>query len=205
MARPALSDAVIAAFRDRLVDLALRRFAEQGHEAVTLRGLARELGVSHAMMYRYVADKDDLIVAVRVHSALRFCAYQEARLGGLDDPREAIREGARSYVDFAASEPHAFRVMFDLNQPHLVAYPALAQAHRRAFRILEKVVRRAIDAGVIAGDAKTVTRQLWSAIHGVATLQLTGQPASRRSAQALAVSLADVLLAGLAPRKKEAA
>jgi AcrR family transcriptional regulator len=202
VARPALSEAAIVAFRERLVDQALRRFAEEGYGAVTLRGLARELGVSHAMMYRYVADKDDLFAAVRLRSVERFVAYQEERLGGIADPCQAIREGARSYVDFAVDDPHAFRVMFDLSQPHLVAYPALERAHQRAFRILQKIVRRAIDAGVVAGDPTTVTQQLWAATHGIATLSLTGRLRARRATQALAVSMAEVLLAGLAPRNR---
>jgi AcrR family transcriptional regulator len=199
VARPALSEAAIAAFRDRLSALALRRFAEEGYRAVTLRGLARELGVSHAMMYRYVADKDDLFAAVRLRAVERFIAYQERRLGAIADPREAIREGARSYVDFAVDEPHAFRVMSDLNQPRTRGYPALKSAHRRAFRLLEDIVERALDAGVIAGEAVTVTHELWSATHGVAALYVTGQLRSRRAALALAVSLAEVLLAGRAP------
>jgi AcrR family transcriptional regulator len=197
VARPALTADAIAAFRDRLCELALRRFAEDGYGAVTLRGLARELGVSHAMMYRYVVDKDDLFAAVRLRSVERFVAYQEPRLHGLDDPRQAILEGARSYLDFAIDEPHAFRVMFDLDQPHLREFPALRAAHRRAFRLLEGVVRRALAAGVVYGDPVVLTQQFWAATHGVAALHVAGQLTSRRAVHALAVSLAEALLAGL--------
>jgi AcrR family transcriptional regulator len=202
VARPALSETAIAAFRERLVELALRRFAEDGYGAVTLRGLARQLGVSHAMMYRYVADKDDLFAAVRLRSVERFVAYQEARLQPIADPRQALLEGARSYVDFAVEEPDAFRVMFDLSQPHLDAYPELERAHRRAFQILEKIVRRAIAAGVLAGEPGTVTQQLWAATHGIATLALTGRLRARRGTRELVDSLAQVLLNGLAPRRR---
>jgi AcrR family transcriptional regulator len=199
MGRPALSEARIAAFRDELVELALRRFAEDGYAGVTLRGLARDLGVSHAMMYRYVADLDDLFAAVRLRSLERFAAYHEARLAPIDDAREALREGARSYVDFAASEPHAFRVLFDLHQPDLDAHPELKAAHRRAFRILEKILRRAVDTGVVRGDPAALTLKFWAATHGLVTLHLAGQLASRRALAALAVSMADALVAGLAP------
>lgn len=205
MARPALSEAVVAAFRDRLSDLALRRFAEEGYRAVTLRALARELGVSHAMIYRYVADKDDLFAAVRLRAVERFIAYQERRLGAIDDPRAAIRAGARSYVDFAVDEPHAFRVMSDLNQPHMRGYPTLKAAHRRAFRLLEDIVARALAAGVLDGDAVSVTQELWAATHGVAALYVAGQLRSRRAAQGLALSLAEALLAGRAPSQSKGA
>ena len=198
MPRPALTAVAIAAFRDRLCECAERRFAEEGYAAVTLRGLARELGVSHVMMYRYVADKDDLFAAVRLRCVERFAAYQEARLDRHPDPRAAILEGARSYVDFAFEEPHAFRVMFDLSQPHLAQYPALGDAHRRAFQLLEKVMRRAVDAGVVRGEPVALTRMFWAGIHGVAALHLAGQLSARKDAYALAEPLARTLLAGLA-------
>jgi AcrR family transcriptional regulator len=199
MARPALTESAISAFRERLCELAERRFAATGFASVSLRGLARELGVSHAMIYRYVADIDDLFAAVRLRCVERFAAYQERRLGDFDDPREAIREGARSYADFAALEPDAFRVMFDLHQPHLDRYPELKAAHRRAFRILERVMRDAVDAGVVAGDPAVLTQQFWAATHGVVALHLAGQLTSRRQVVALALATADALLAGLAP------
>jgi AcrR family transcriptional regulator len=199
MARPALTESAISAFRERLCELAERRFAATGFASVSLRGLARELGVSHAMIYRYVADVDDLFAAVRLRCVERFAAYQERRLRDFDDPREAIREGARSYADFAALEPDAFRVMFDLHQPHLDRYPELKAAHRRAFRILERVMREAVEAGVVAGDPAILTQQFWAATHGVVALHLAGQLTSRRQVVALAVATADALLAGLAP------
>jgi AcrR family transcriptional regulator len=201
MARPALTETAIQAFRERLCALAERRFAEAGFAAVSLRGLARELGVSHAMLYRYVADVDELFAQVRLRCVERFAAYQEQRLGGLADAREAILEGARSYVDFATLEPHAFRVMFDMHQPHLDRYPELKAAHRRAFRILERVLRRAVDAGVVEGEPVALTQQFWAATHGLVTLHLAGQLTSRRTIATLAVATAEGLLAGLAPRE----
>jgi len=202
VARPALTEDAIAAFRERLCELALHRFAEEGFGGVTLRGLARELGVSHAMIYRYVADKDDLFAAVRLRSVERFAAYQDQRLGAIADAREAIREGARSYVDFAALEPHAFRVMFDLHQPQLDAYPHLKAAHRRAFRILERVVRRALEAHVVEGEPVALTQQFWAATHGVVALHLAGQLTSRRAVAQLAVATVDAMLTGLAPASR---
>jgi AcrR family transcriptional regulator len=201
VARPALTDSAIQAFRERLCVLAERRFAEDGFAGVSLRGLARELGVSHAMIYRYVADSDELFAAVRLRCVERFAAYHEERLGAFADPREAIREGARSYVDFAVDEPHAFRVMFDLHQPHLDRYPELKAAHRRAFRVLERVMRRALDAGVVEGEPVALTQQFWAATHGVVALHLAGQLTSRRAIAALAVAIADALLAGLTPAR----
>ena len=56
-----LSQADVADFRDRLCEAAERLFAEHGPEAVTMRQLAAELGVSPMTPYRYFRDKDDIL------------------------------------------------------------------------------------------------------------------------------------------------
>ena len=59
-----LSDEEIAAFRERLIDAAERLFAEHGTEAVTIRQLAAEIGVSPMTRpYRYFTDKDAILAA----------------------------------------------------------------------------------------------------------------------------------------------
>ena len=202
MARPALRPADIEEFRRRVCDVALREFAHKGYRAVTLRGIARELGCSHALAYRYFAGKAAIFVAVRRRCLDRFIAFQERRLRELGDPSAALRAGARSYLDFAFAEPRAFAALFELDQPQPRARDAgLREAHRRAFRILERVVRRALDAGLIVGEPAELTRTFWSAIHGVAALQLAGQLASRRAAYRLAQGAADALIRGFAARE----
>ena len=39
-------------------------FAQQGYENVTLRGMAEEIGYSHATIYQYFADKSEILSEV---------------------------------------------------------------------------------------------------------------------------------------------
>ncbi|MDE2464917.1 MAG: TetR/AcrR family transcriptional regulator [Alphaproteobacteria bacterium] len=57
--RPA-SDAASAVPEERVLGLALRRFAECGYEGTTLRDLARELGVSHNLLNVRFGSKAEL-------------------------------------------------------------------------------------------------------------------------------------------------
>ena len=67
-----LSDTDVADFRDRLCEAAERLFAERGPDAVTMRQLASELGVSPMTPYRYFEDKEDILAAVRANGFTRF-------------------------------------------------------------------------------------------------------------------------------------
>ena len=59
-----LTETDVADFRERLCVAAERLFAEKGPDAVTMRQLASELGVSPMTPYRYFQDKDDILAAV---------------------------------------------------------------------------------------------------------------------------------------------
>ena len=201
MGRPALRAEQVEDFRDALCAAALRLFAEEGYDAVTLRALAHELGCSHALPYRYFSSKEDIFAAVRLRCFERFSRYHEGRLEGIEDPAEALRAMARGYVAFALEEPHVFRVMFDLAQPELSERPELRDAHRHAFRILERVVARAVALGALAGKPAELTTLFWASIHGVASLQLGGSFTPRTDPLALAERTAESLLAAHHPKQ----
>ena len=92
----------MAEFRERLVDAAERLFAEHGLEAVTMRQLAAELGVSPMTPYRYFADKDAILAAVRARAFNRHAeALELAFEARAPTPLERANAVGRAYVDFA--------------------------------------------------------------------------------------------------------
>ena len=60
-----LTEHDVAEFRERLCELATRRFSERGAEGVTMRALADEAGCSRTTPYRYFKNKAEILAAVR--------------------------------------------------------------------------------------------------------------------------------------------
>jgi len=173
--RAALSDAAIADFREQLCAVAERLFAERGHPGVTLRALAAELGVSPMTPYRYFRDKDDIFAAVRAAGFHRFADAQEAAYAAESDPERRLRRMARSYVEFARREPHAYRIMFETNPlTGIERYPELVAEQIRGWEPLLRAVGAAVDAGLLAGDASHLAHVFWAGVHGIASLDLAG-------------------------------
>ena len=178
-----LTDTDVADFRERLCAAAERLFAEHGPDAVTMRQLAAELGVSPMTPYRYFRDKDDILAAVRTNGFTRFYeALEKARDGG-----ESVRaKGAavgEAYVDFAFENPHTYKLMFDLNQPLDGNYPELVEAGRRAHDTMSAWVKDLIAAGEMSGDPEEIGAMFWAATHGVIVLEMAGKlpPGAARS------------------------
>ena len=169
-----LSETDVADFRERLCEAAERLFAERGPDAVTMRQLAAELGVSPMTPYRYFEDKDDILAAVRTNGFNRFAEALEvarAKHSGARAVGDAVGE---AYVDFALSNPHAYKLMFDFNQPHVEKYPELVTAGMRAQKTMTGYVQDALDEGLMAGDPQQIGYMLWASVHGAVILELSG-------------------------------
>lgn len=193
-----LTETDVADFRERLCEAAVRLFAEKGPDAVTMRQLAAELGVSPMTPYRYFEDKDDILAAVRTSGFTRFAEALEAARAGVSDQRAAGEAVGEAYLRFALENPHSYKLMFDLNQPNIEKYPDLIAAGQRARATMTDHVEDAIAAGVLAGDPEQIGSMMWAAIHGVVVLQLAGMlPAGR--ARDLYRALTATLRKGLRP------
>lgn len=164
----------IETFRARLIETATAMFAEIGVQDVSLRSLAARMGVSRSTPYRYFRDLEEILGAVREAALRRLTACCQAAIEAEDDPIERILAAGRGYLEFARSEPNAFRVLFDLRQTPPAESAGFAEALAEHGRVSKGPVRAAAEAGLLRGDADEVARALWAHVHGIAALQAAG-------------------------------
>lgn len=194
-----LSPSDIEAFRDRLCDVAERLFARHGPDAVTVRQLASELGVSPMTPYRYFTDKDAMLAAVRARAFDRFAAaMEEAHTCSVADGSSADS----AYLDFALGNPAAYKLMFDVNQPTFAAHPDLTRAMQRARSTMSLGVT---DSGLRRGseaDVELLSHVIWAAMHGPIMLELAGMLRPTMDSRAILRETMTLLLQGLRSRER---
>jgi len=203
MARPPLQPIEVERFRQRLCEVALQRFAEDGFAGVTLRALARDLGCSYATPYRYFRDKEHIFAAVRALAYERFGAALESAAIGETDPERRLRLMTATFVRFAKEEPQAYRMMFELHQPDPDLHPEYWSKERQTWFIWEDEIRRAVDAGVLIGDPPVVAHLFWSGIHGVVALHLAGKLILGRKLEELAAPMIEALMIAHDPNQRK--
>ncbi len=142
-----------------------------------MRQLAADLRCSPMTPYRYFKDKDEILAAVRAAAFNRFSDALETafQTGAGGDPLARPQAVVRAYVDFALSEPHAYRLMFDLMQPGEAAYPNLVRAGDRARTAMTEHLRGLLRAQGSEAEVQLRGHIYWSAIHGVLMLHLAGK------------------------------
>jgi AcrR family transcriptional regulator len=185
--------------RSALLERAERIVRERGVQALSLRDLARDVGVSHGAPRRHFPDRGALFDALAESGFERLAdelaaAVREA--GTSFDAR--LQALAHAYVAFATRDAALLELMFAAK--HRDGPPATRAAADRAFAIPLTVICDAQQDGeVVAGDPQAVARLAFATLHGLATMA-NGEMLGDDDLGAIVTDAIERLLAGLRPR-----
>lgn len=164
--------------RRTLLETAAARIETDGVEALSLRQLAREAGVSHAAPSRHFRDKQALLDALAEDGFHRLTAALEDVVGGgVSKPAAARRQFddlSRGYVAFALAQPTLLALMFGLKHAPDARAELLA-AGQSSMELTMRVVVAAQEVGAIGpGDPHHIALAAFATFHGIATLASGG-------------------------------
>jgi AcrR family transcriptional regulator len=162
-------------FREKLCKVAMRLVLRRGIDGFSMRTLAKEVGCSPMRAYHYFQSKEDLIAALKMQAFDRFAAALEQASAGEHDPISAGRATNEAYARFAAENPSAYRLMFEMGPTNAEGYPELARASARARATMTAGAVALKQAGLIDGDPDEIGKMFWAALHGLTILTLSGQ------------------------------
>lgn len=199
-----LSEADKSDFRQRLLSVAERNFAQHGPEGVSVRQLAQQLGCSAMTPYRYFKDKDEILAAIVIAALDRFSTTLETAFATGADAKLRSAAVRLAYVQFAFENPRAYRVIFDRPHPDMARHPDLIEAARRAEEIMTAPIELLIQHGHLAGDARLLGRIYWSAIHGAVSLELAGKLESAPGFDTVIDSMLNLISKAASPEPKGA-
>jgi AcrR family transcriptional regulator len=132
-----------------ITDLARAQLATVGAAGLSLRAVARELGMASSAMYRYFASRDDLLTRLIIdgYDALGLAAEQA------DDPTAAPRERwlavCRAVRAWALAHPHEYALLYGSPVPGYSAPPDTVPAAARVGLVLGRVLGDAARAGTL--------------------------------------------------------
>jgi AcrR family transcriptional regulator len=165
-----------AKLRDDILAAARRLLEESGsEEAVTLRAVAREVGISAPSIYAHFEDRTAIVEAVVDQAFTDFRTAIVRGAEGITDPVGRLRGGCAAYLDFAQRDRNRYRLLFERRD--LIPDRAMSPVQADSFAFLVDAVQRCIDAGRSTSvDATGDACAIWTALHGYAVLH-TGLPA----------------------------
>lgn len=163
--------------QDKILAAARELFASHGFEAVTLRKIAAAIEYTPAAIYGHFKDKDALIRTLCVADFDELAARM-LPMAAIADPIERIRQVGHAYVRFALEHPNHYRLMF-MQKAHVEhddqTLERKGDPHRDGYAFVRHAAEQAVAEGRIrAGyrDAELITQTVWSAVHGVASIEI---------------------------------
>lgn len=195
-------EAAHAVARDRICDAALALFDRGGIDAIVMREVAKEMGVSPMMPYKYFPSKDHILQELRTRAfkqleqVLRTAAEQHAQAAA---SLEAI---LLAYLRFGREDPRAYRLMFDywVYDNASILLEEFGESARRqsgAWKVLLNGVETYFKASRAAGDPLASAHLVWASLHGLVSLEASRKLVFGKAFDDLARPLAAAIMAGL--------
>jgi AcrR family transcriptional regulator len=158
--------------KEACVEEALAIIEERGLELLSLREVARRLGISHQAPYKHFPSRNHILAEIVSRAFSSFAQHLDAH-ANTDDPEADMGHMGRAYLAYAREHPLQYRLMFGTPLPDGAAHPEMMAEAKHAFDLLcDGLMRKARKAGrrpareTILLDALFV----WSGLHGLASI-----------------------------------
>lgn len=168
--------------RQDILDAASEILETTGSEdAVTLRAVARAVGIAAPSIYAHFEDRESILDQLVADGFSEFTATLQAAIAHLADPVERLLAGCRAYMRYAADHPRRYEVLF--RHPNIrqrdreVDTAALVQGAAALQVLVEGIADCARVGRSASHDHFADAVAVWVGLHGLAML-LAETPAS---------------------------
>jgi AcrR family transcriptional regulator len=191
------------ATREEIIATAWKQIGEQGVASLSLRAIAREMGITAPGLYRYYSSRDDLVTVLIIEAFQSFSISLETARDECKpfDHAGRFRSVCRAYFQWAHSHPQKYSLIFGTPVPGYVLDARAGPAAQRGFLVLQNVIGEAHMAEKNSGDLVTIripadlklqyeilkkygmpytplvthlALSVWSMVHGMVSLYLYG-------------------------------
>ncbi|WP_231972369.1 TetR/AcrR family transcriptional regulator [Nocardiopsis alborubida] len=187
--------------RSAILDTAERQLREHGADQLSLRDLAREIGVSHAAPRRHFADRQALLDAlaeagfVQLGSALRTVL---AEAGDAFDVR--VHKAVLAFARFATENAALLELMN--SGKHRPGATRIAEAAEAAFGQVSELIEEGQEHGALEpGDPERIGIILYATVQGIA-MMVNGNMIDAERLDGLIETAVEQFLRGASPRSR---
>ena len=158
-----------------LLQAAVELIRETSVEKLSLRALARKVGVSQTAPYRHFKDKNHLLVEIAKDTFAEMVMVTTKELNPQQTPPQNVCNCGRAYLQYAIDNPERYKLVFGPSIENRENYPDLMEAGMSSFAVLMNLVEQGIDSGDFLDHCpKLLANACWTSMHGFASLAIDG-------------------------------
>lgn len=167
------------ALMDEIKEVALAQLASGGGTALSLRAIAREMGMASSALFRYFRTRDALLTALIIDSYSSLAQAAEAAEAmvhekSVEDRWMAICRGVRGW---AVAHPHEYALIFGSPIPGYSAPPGTVEPASRVPLLLGELLRDLVPGGTYeVGAHPELSAEVQRALDPVRAVMPAGVP-----------------------------
>lgn len=167
--------------REKILETSRRYLHTDGYTSLSMRKIAREIGVSATSIYLYFENKDHLVHTLIEESVEDLSVALEHSAEGKPDTIERFKAIIESYVNFAMEYPEKYQVIYSVQSERMARYPKEKfRKARRGYALLESVIKDGMEQGLMELDEPMIAAySIWAQLHGVNSVVLNQRLDSR--------------------------
>ncbi len=158
--------------KNRLLSLAIDKLEDIGIDKLSIRQLARELGISKNAPYRHFKSKAELLAAVANFGFLKLTDMMSDLENDDNDFKDNLEHMGNGYIEFGRLFPSIYKIMFIMTSKE-VFFKRYNDNATKAFMVLLDHITLGINSGVLNNkDPYQTALSVWAYIHGCATFHI---------------------------------
>jgi AcrR family transcriptional regulator len=156
-----------ARLRDEILDAARTLIVENGEQAISLRSVARRVGIAAPSIYAHFPDRDAIVNALVDEAFDELSTVVTSAMDAATGPVAKLRAACAAYMEFAISRPNRYQLAFAARESNAIPRDSAT----RAFKLLVDAVAACVAAGASTStDPFADATAIWVAMHGYAVL-----------------------------------
>lgn len=199
MARPHLTAEQREQTREAIRLHALALYREGGLEAVSVRAVATQAGLSPASIYSYFPTLRALIESLWREPVVNWLGEMQSVAGEIQDPTDRLRTIVKMYTGFAIDNREIYRAaLLHVRPAHTLPPDVQPLTGLPLHTMLRDTIEEAQASGSVrAGNADIMAQAIWASLHGAIALPVHMEAWGVATASELAAEVSENLMRGL--------
>lgn len=161
--------------RAMAIEAAAKHVESEGFQSLTARKIAAKIGYTVGTLYHVFRNFDDIVIHLNAQTIDEMAALIQKQTRKKRNPEVRIRSMAEVYVKFATDHPDRWRLVFEHQAPRGLPTPVQMKERRDVMFEMVADNLQEISPGQTSQEIDHTATALWSGIHGICILALTGK------------------------------
>lgn len=160
--------------QNQILDESRKLLIKEGFSRLSMRRIAKKVGVSATSIYLHFKNKDELLLTLIDQSIDKLIHTLEKAITAGTDPIQKLEMAGRGYLNFAISHPQEYEIIFLVRPEEMPKYPQQKfQNIRRGYELMAGIIEEGVEKDFIEEENPLLAAYtIWSQLHGAVSVIL---------------------------------